>query len=169
MTADDFPLPSCAALAEDVRAELEDGSGIVLLQGFDPSRYSLDELKLLYAAISRQIGTLVYSNRAGEIMREIRDVGRDSWPRVFIPSRARGGKNSDPVVPARDEQPHRTVAQHLLDIFDSLRRHCEGRHPVEAFALRPQRLAAGGQNRSRPRASARRDHSVPVPPPVGNA
>ena len=77
MTAEDFPLPSCAALAEDIRAELEDGSGIVLLQGLDPSRYSLDELKLLYAAISRQIGTFVYSNRAGEIMREIRDVGRD--------------------------------------------------------------------------------------------
>jgi len=77
MTADDFPLPSCAALAEDIRAELEDGSGIVLLQGLDPLRYSLGELKLLYAAISRQIGTFVYSNRAGEIMREIRDVGRD--------------------------------------------------------------------------------------------
>jgi hypothetical protein len=77
MTADDFPLPFCAALAEDIRAELEDGSGIVLLQGLDPLRYSLDELELLYAAISRQIGTFVYSNRAGEIMREIRDVGRD--------------------------------------------------------------------------------------------
>ena len=77
MTADDFPLPSCAALAEDIRAELEDGSGIVLLQGLDPSPYSLDELRLLYAAIARQVGTFVYSNRAGEVMREIRDVGRD--------------------------------------------------------------------------------------------
>ena len=55
MTADDFPLPSCAALAEDIRAELEDGSGIVLLQGLDPLRYSVDELKLLYAAISRTV------------------------------------------------------------------------------------------------------------------
>jgi hypothetical protein len=77
MTADDFPLPSFSALAEEIRGELEDGSGIVLLQGLDPSRYSIDELKLLYAAIARQIGTFVYSNRAGEIMREIRDVGRD--------------------------------------------------------------------------------------------
>jgi Taurine catabolism dioxygenase TauD, TfdA family len=77
MTADDFPLPSCAALAEDIRAELEDGSGIVLLQGLDPSRYSLDELRLLYAAIAREVGTFVYSNRAGEVMRDIRDVGRD--------------------------------------------------------------------------------------------
>jgi hypothetical protein len=51
---------------------LEDGSGIVLLQGLDPSRYSLDEPKLLYAAIARQVGDFVYSNRAGEVMREIR-------------------------------------------------------------------------------------------------
>src|SRR5215471_6562506 len=77
MATDDFPLPSCAALAEDIRAELEDGSGIVLLQGLDPSPYSLDELRLLYAAIARQVGTFVYSNRAGEVMREIRNVGRD--------------------------------------------------------------------------------------------
>jgi hypothetical protein len=43
----------------------------------DPSRYSVDELRLLYAAIARQVGTFVYSNRAGEVMRDIRDVGRD--------------------------------------------------------------------------------------------
>jgi hypothetical protein len=77
VTADDFPLPSCVDLADDISAELEDGTGIVLLQGLDPSRYSLDELRLLYAAIARQVGTFVYSNRAGELMREIRDVGRD--------------------------------------------------------------------------------------------
>src|SRR5215469_13938110 len=81
LSADDFALPSCAALAEDIRAELEDGSGIVLLQGLDPSRYSSDELRLCYAAIARQIGTFVYSNRAGELMREIRDVGRDGGSR----------------------------------------------------------------------------------------
>jgi hypothetical protein len=74
MTADDFPLPSCAVLAEDIRADLEDGSGIVLLQGHDPSAYSLDELRLLYAAIARQVGTFVYS----KVMREIRDVGRQA-------------------------------------------------------------------------------------------
>jgi hypothetical protein len=74
MTADDFPLPSFSALAEEIRAELENGSGIVLLQGLDASPYSLGELRLLYAAIARQIGTFVYSNRAGEITREIRDV-----------------------------------------------------------------------------------------------
>jgi alpha-ketoglutarate-dependent taurine dioxygenase len=77
MTAADFPLPSFAPLAEDIRAELEDGCGLLLLRGLDPSRYAPDELKLLYAGLCGHIGTLVYSNRAGEIMREIRDVTRD--------------------------------------------------------------------------------------------
>jgi hypothetical protein len=77
MTATDFPLPSFAPLAQEIRAELEDGCGLLLLRGIEPERYSLDELKLLYAGLCRHIGTLVYSNRAGEIMREIRDVTRD--------------------------------------------------------------------------------------------
>jgi len=64
MAAADFPLPSVAALADDIRAELEDGSGIVLLQGIEPGRYTPGELKLLYAGLCRHIGTPVYSNRA---------------------------------------------------------------------------------------------------------
>jgi alpha-ketoglutarate-dependent taurine dioxygenase len=76
--AADFPLPAFAALADDIRGELEEGSGIVLLRGIAPGRYAPDDLKLLYAGLCRQIGTTVYSNRAGEVMREIRDVTRDA-------------------------------------------------------------------------------------------
>jgi hypothetical protein len=78
MTAEDFPLPSFAPLADDIREELENGCGLLMLQGIDPSRFDLDTLKLLYAGLARHIGTLVYSNRGGEIMREIRDVSRDA-------------------------------------------------------------------------------------------
>jgi hypothetical protein len=77
MAQADFPLPSLAPLIDDIRTELEDGSGILLLRGIEPERYSMDELRLLYAGLCRHIGTLVYSNRAGERMREIRDVNRD--------------------------------------------------------------------------------------------
>jgi hypothetical protein len=76
--AADFPLPGVAALADDIRRELEDGRGIVLLRGIDPARYAPDDLKRLYAGLCRQIGTPVYSNRAGEVLREIRDVTRDA-------------------------------------------------------------------------------------------
>ena len=47
--AAEFPLPGFAALADDIRGELEDGSGIVLLRGIEPHRYRPDDLKRLYA------------------------------------------------------------------------------------------------------------------------
>lgn len=78
VTADDFPLPGLAPLFDDIRAELEDGSGLLLLQGLDPGRYDRDTLRVLYAGLARHIGRTVFSNRAGEIMREIRDVTRDA-------------------------------------------------------------------------------------------
>lgn len=77
ITAEDFPLPGLAALIDDIRGELEDGSGLVMLRGVEVGRYSLDALKLLYAGLCRHVGTLVHSNRGGEYMREIRDVGAD--------------------------------------------------------------------------------------------
>ena len=77
MTAGDFPLPGLAALLDDIRDELENGSGLLMLRGLDPARYTLDELRIVYAGFCRQLGTLVFSNRGGEIMRDIRDVGRD--------------------------------------------------------------------------------------------
>jgi len=77
MTAADFPLPGLAPLFDDIREELENGSGLLMLRGIDPSRYTLDEARIAYAGIARQLGTLVFSNRGGEVMRDIRDVGRD--------------------------------------------------------------------------------------------
>lgn len=77
ITAAQFPLPSFAPLAAEIQAELEDGSGLLLLRGIEVGRYDLDTLKLLYAGLARHFGTTVNSNRAGEIMREIRDVTRD--------------------------------------------------------------------------------------------
>jgi len=77
MTANDFPLPGFAALIDDIRDELENGSGLLMLRGIDPARHTLDEARIVYAGIARQLGTLVFSNRGGEIMRDIRDVGAD--------------------------------------------------------------------------------------------
>jgi Taurine catabolism dioxygenase TauD, TfdA family len=74
---EDFPLPGLAPLVDDIREELENGSGLLMLRGIAVDRYSPDELKLVYAGVCRHIGSPVYSNRGGEIMREIRDVGAD--------------------------------------------------------------------------------------------
>ncbi|HVH82657.1 MAG TPA: TauD/TfdA family dioxygenase [Stellaceae bacterium] len=77
MTAGDFPLPGLTPLFDDIREELENGSGLLMLRGIDPTRYTLDDARIVYAGIARHLGTLVFSNRGGEIMREIRDVGAD--------------------------------------------------------------------------------------------
>ncbi len=111
MTAADFPLPSFAPLAEDIRAELENGCGLLLLRGLDPGRYKRDELKLLYAGLCRHIGTLVHSNRGGEIMREIRDVTRDDQRDVG----ARYGALPDPGKPGAFLSSYaRTLTNQLL-------------------------------------------------------
>src|SRR5204862_2977302 len=111
MTAEDFPLPSFGPLADDIRAELEDGCGLLLLRGLDPGRYKRDELKLLYAGLCRHIGTLVHSNRAGEIMREIRDVTRDDQRDVG----ARYGALPDPGKPGAFLSSYaRTLTNQLL-------------------------------------------------------
>ncbi|MBV9860144.1 MAG: TauD/TfdA family dioxygenase [Alphaproteobacteria bacterium] len=81
MRREDFPLPSFGPLIEDIRAELEDGSGMLMLRGIDVRGRDFESLKLLYAGLCRHLGTLVHSNRGGEFMREIRDVGRDAGAR----------------------------------------------------------------------------------------
>ena len=93
MSADDFRLPGLAPLLADIRDELENGSGILMLRGIDPASYTLDDAKIVYAGVARQLGTLVFSNRGGEIMREIRDVGRDVGERYGqLPADGGGAK-----------------------------------------------------------------------------
>jgi Taurine catabolism dioxygenase TauD, TfdA family len=75
ITKDDFPLPGMEPLFDDIRDELEDGSGIVKLRSLPVSRYSEDELRRIYFGLGTHVGTPVYQNRRGELMRDIRDEG----------------------------------------------------------------------------------------------
>lgn len=77
ITPEDFPLPGVAALIEDIRAELEDGSGMMKLSGLPVGRYSEDQLQKLYMGLGCNVGRPVYQNKRGELMRFIRDEGGD--------------------------------------------------------------------------------------------
>jgi hypothetical protein len=129
MTAGDFPLPGLGALFDDIRDELEEGSGLLLLRGIDVSRYSLAELKIIYAGFCRQLGTLVHSNRGGEIMREIRDVGRDVGKRY-------GELPADGTAPAFLSSYSRTLSN------QALRYHTDRCDVVGLFCIR--QAVAGG-------------------------
>ncbi len=70
---EDFPLPRTETLLADIRDELENGSGMVLLRGLPISRYSEDELRRLWMGLGVNLGTPVFQNCRGELMRAIRD------------------------------------------------------------------------------------------------
>src|SRR5580704_2884233 len=132
VTAKDFPVPGLASLFDDIRDELENGSGLLLLRGIEVGRYSLDQLKLLYAGLGRQLGTFVHSNRGGEIMREIRDVGRDVGQRY-------GELPGDGSAPAFLSSYSRTLSN------QGLRYHTDRCDVVGLFYVR--QAMAGGLSR----------------------
>lgn len=74
---EDFPLPGLAALFADIREELEDGCGMIKLRGIPVQRFGEDQLRKLYFGLGTHVGTPVFQNRRGELMRLIRDEGSD--------------------------------------------------------------------------------------------
>ena len=77
VTRNEFPLPGMTALLDDMRDELENGSGMLKLRGLPVARYGEDQLRKLYYGLGSNLGTPVSQNRAGELMRAIRDEGGD--------------------------------------------------------------------------------------------
>jgi len=91
VTRDDFPLPTVAPLLADVADELEHGCGMVKLRTIPVERYSEDELRLLYVGIASHVGRLLFQNRSGELMRDIRDEGAEVGQRYGQVQTASGG------------------------------------------------------------------------------
>ncbi len=99
ITRSDFPLHSLDELMDDIADELENGCGIMKLRGFPVDRYGEDDLRKLYFGLGTHLGTPVFQNRSGELMRAIRDEGahvgrtygqtRDQKGGTFLSSYAR--------------------------------------------------------------------------------
>ena len=70
-----FPLPDAAPFFDDVREELENGSGMVRLRGLQVGRYDPEQLRRLWYGLGHHLGTPMFQNCRGEVMREIRDEG----------------------------------------------------------------------------------------------
>jgi hypothetical protein len=69
-----FPLPGLAGLFDDIRDELENGSGMVKLRGLPVDRAE-DDLRRIWFGIGANLGTPLNQNKSGELMRAIRDEG----------------------------------------------------------------------------------------------
>ena len=75
ITREDFPLASLDSFLADIAGELENGVGIMKLRGFPVDRYDEDDLRKVYFGLGTHLGTPVFQNRSGELMRAIRDEG----------------------------------------------------------------------------------------------
>jgi hypothetical protein len=75
ITREDFPLPTLGDLLDDIADELENGCGIMKLKGFPVANHSEDDLRRMYWGLGTHLGTPVFQNRSGELMRAIRDEG----------------------------------------------------------------------------------------------
>ncbi len=74
---DDFPLDRVADKLAGAARELEDGRGLVKLTGLPVERYGEDDLRMLWMGLGRNLGTPVFQDSHGQMMRDIRDQGGD--------------------------------------------------------------------------------------------
>ncbi len=77
-----FPLPGSEAFFDDVREELENGSGMVKIRGLDVDRYDAEQLRSIWYA-PRHLGTPMFQNYRGEVMREIKDEGMGVGAKLY--------------------------------------------------------------------------------------
>ena len=100
----DFPLEHFAGKLDALAEELENGCGLVKLKGFPVERYDDADLNRIWYGVCLNIGTPIYQNYRGELLRDIVDeqvdtdavndnrlMARDGS--VFHSSRARTASN----------------------------------------------------------------------------
>jgi hypothetical protein len=100
----DFPLPTLGDRLAAIARDLEDGCGVAKLTGLPVGAYDHRALQTLWFGIGSHLGTPVYQNTEGELMRAICDEGPDVGARygevkiddgagTFLSSRARALSN----------------------------------------------------------------------------
>jgi hypothetical protein len=78
VTQADFPLPGMDGFLEDLRDELEDGLGVVRVQGFPVERYDPADLRRIFWGIGTHLGTAVPQAVTGELLDEVKDETRSN-------------------------------------------------------------------------------------------
>ena len=76
-SAAQFPLERLAEQIDRARWMLEEGPGLFHFRGIDTTRYSKDDLRLMYWGIGRHLGTAVSQSMRGDLLGDVRDLGID--------------------------------------------------------------------------------------------
>lgn len=72
-----FPLKSFGDVLIDVRRELMDGRGIVMMQNFPLERFDREETAIAYVGLGSWLGETMSQNKLGHILGHVKDLGGD--------------------------------------------------------------------------------------------
>ena len=72
-----FPLKSFGNVLIDVRRELMDGRGIVMMQNFPLDRFDREETAIAYVGLGSWLGETMSQNKLGHILGHVKDLGGD--------------------------------------------------------------------------------------------
>lgn len=74
---EDFPLGAFSRVLADVRRELMDGRGIVMMQGFPLDRFDREGTAIAYIGLGAHLGQTMSQNGMGHILGHVKDLGGD--------------------------------------------------------------------------------------------
>lgn len=81
---DTLPLTECAPLARQIRQQVEDGLGLVVLRGLDLDGVSLEDAGVMFFVLGRAMGTPIRQNAQGHLLGHIRDTGRNIFEDLSV-------------------------------------------------------------------------------------
>jgi hypothetical protein len=74
---ENFPLGGFADVLADVRRELTDGRGIVMLQNFPVERFDREATAIAYIGLGAYLGRTMSQNKQGHVLGHVKDLGGD--------------------------------------------------------------------------------------------
>jgi hypothetical protein len=77
LAREQFPLGGFGEILADVRRELIDGRGIVMLQGFPVEQLSREDQAIGYLGIGAYLGCTMPQNKQGHVLGHVKDLGGD--------------------------------------------------------------------------------------------
>ncbi|KAK3701505.1 hypothetical protein LTR37_015479 [Vermiconidia calcicola] len=77
LTKDSFPLPKMSKLMDEIREDVIDGKGFILMKGFPVEEWGVDKSAVAYIGLGSYLGYFVSQNGKGHILGHVQDLGDD--------------------------------------------------------------------------------------------
>lgn len=77
VSKDTFPLPTFKRVLADIRMELIDGRGVVMVQNFPVDRLDREGIAIAYMGLGSYLGDKMVQNKHGHVLGHVKDIGEN--------------------------------------------------------------------------------------------